>query len=247
VGLGIGGWGLVTQSPILNPYLSPAVLEAQFVLSAAGRADFPTDGIPEVALVGRSNVGKSSLINALTQQTLARTSAAPGKTRLVNYYLIKTGVGVRDSGLGNSESRAPKPQSRPGARSFLLVDLPGYGYARGGADARQAFEALTREYFEAGLARIRGARREPLVAGVLHMIDARHPELPQDATAHTWLTGLGVPLCTLATKMDKLTSSARLRVAERIEAVYGPPIVTTSASTGEGLKEVWKVIREWTA
>ena len=73
-------------------------------------------------MVGRSNVGKSSLINALVKQKIARTSAAPGKTRLVNYYLI-------DSAL-------------------YLVDLPGYGYARGGHESVEAFEQLTRAYFD---------------------------------------------------------------------------------------------------
>jgi GTP-binding protein len=65
-------------------------IEARFVLSAASPSQFPGTGIPEIAMVGRSNVGKSSLINALVKQKIARTSAAPGKTRLVNYYLIQS-------------------------------------------------------------------------------------------------------------------------------------------------------------
>ena len=105
----------------------------RFVLSAAAASDFPATGIPEVALVGRSNVGKSSLINALVNRTIARTSAAPGKTRLANYYLI--------------ESQSPNPESRSPAGSFYFVDLPGYGYARGGDAAAREFEALTAEYF----------------------------------------------------------------------------------------------------
>ena len=83
-------------------------ITAEFITSAAGAADFPDDGLPEVAIVGRSNVGKSSLINALLRQRVARTSAAPGKTRLANVYRVARG------------SSAP----------FYLVDLPGYGYAR---------------------------------------------------------------------------------------------------------------------
>jgi GTP-binding protein len=81
---------------------------AEFVTSAAGVEDFPRDRLPEVALVGRSNVGKSSLINALVRQGLARTSATPGKTRLANVYRVRRG-------------------SMP---ACYLVDLPGYGYAR---------------------------------------------------------------------------------------------------------------------
>ena len=79
-------------------------LPAELTISAASAKDFPLTALPEIALVGRSNVGKSSLINALLKQRIARTSAAPGKTRLANYYLID--------------------------KSLYLVDLPGYGYAR---------------------------------------------------------------------------------------------------------------------
>jgi GTP-binding protein len=102
-------------------------ISAEFIVSAAGPRDFPRGGLPEVAMVGRSNVGKSSLINALTRQRVARTSAAPGKTRLVNIYRVARG------------SAAP----------FHLVDLPGYGYARRskGDSESTSFEALTEAFF----------------------------------------------------------------------------------------------------
>src|SRR5438128_11402065 len=95
---------------------------ATFVRSVADAAGMPHDGLAELAVVGRSNVGKSSLINALVRQRLARTSAAPGKTRLANIYRV----------------------ARGGRESLYLVDLPGYGYARGDTSA---FASLTRAYF----------------------------------------------------------------------------------------------------
>ena len=100
-------------------------ISAEFVRSAARLEDFPRDRLSEVALVGRSNVGKSSLINAALRQRMARTSAAPGKTRLANVYRVRRG-------------RTPP---------FYLVDLPGYGYARGGRASAAEFVELTQLYF----------------------------------------------------------------------------------------------------
>ena len=105
-------------------------ITAEFITSAAGPADFPADGVPAVALVGRSNVGKSSLINALLRQRIARTSAAPGKTRLANVYRVARG------------SSGP----------IYLLDLPGYGYARarrgGQGQAAPAFDEVAQAAFE---------------------------------------------------------------------------------------------------
>jgi GTP-binding protein len=89
------------------------------VTSATGADGIPRDGVPHVAFVGRSNVGKSSLLNALTKRDLARTSAAAGKTRLANLYRVEA-----DGGPGG-----------PGRWSVYFADLPGYGYARGGQDS----------------------------------------------------------------------------------------------------------------
>jgi GTP-binding protein len=100
------------------------VLEAEFLTSAARAADMPPHAAPQLALVGRSNVGKSSLINALTKRRVARTSAQPGKTRLVNLYRVVVA----------------------GWSPLYLADLPGYGYAKGGHD----FARLTAEYFGTG-------------------------------------------------------------------------------------------------
>ena len=159
-------------------------------------------------MVGRSNVGKSSLINALLRQTLARTSAAPGKTRLANFYEV----------------------AHDGRAWCLLVDLPGYGYARGGAAARQEFDQLAADYFAAG----RGS--------VLLLVDSRHPELDADYRAYTWLVDHGVPCQVVATKLDKLTQAERRRHLGVLERRYSGPVVGVSAQTGEGLEALWTQI-----
>lgn len=142
------------------------VLEAVFLTSAARAADVPRHAEPQIALVGRSNVGKSSLINALTRSTVARTSAAPGKTRLANLYRIALSGSLRPEADPEARGRGPAAGGRTrgqrpgtgGRWTIYLVDLPGYGYARGGEDARAYFARLTSEYF---------GEDQPLVEGRL--------------------------------------------------------------------------------
>jgi GTP-binding protein len=101
------------------------LVQAEFVLSAVSKSDFPLEGIPEVIFAGRSNVGKSSLINRLAGDAkLARTSSAPGKTRSINFYRLN--------------------------RAFFFVDLPGYGYAKAGKAAIRQWRDLVERYFEEG-------------------------------------------------------------------------------------------------
>jgi GTP-binding protein len=98
------------------------VVQAEFIKSAVSERDFPREGIPEIVFTGRSNVGKSSLINRLAgNQKLARTSSTPGKTRSINYYLL--------------------------SRRFFFVDLPGFGYAKAGKSAIQEWKDLIESYF----------------------------------------------------------------------------------------------------
>jgi len=182
---------------------------AEFVTSAAGAGDFPRDGLPEVAMVGRSNVGKSSLINALVRQDVARTSAAPGKTRLANVYRVKRG-------------------SMP---ACYLVDLPGYGYARGGDAAAEEFRRLSEAYFN------RPGRR-----AVLLLVDARHPGVASDMDAWEWLKAQRCAHMVVGTKVDKLTRAERVRHARELETLFDLPVVLVSARTGEGLDELWKMI-----
>ena len=195
-------------------------ISAEFVTSAAGAGDFPRDRLAEVALVGRSNVGKSSLINALVRDRVARTSAAPGKTRLANFYRVQRGS----------------------APALYLVDLPGYGYARGGDVAAREFNRLTEAYFAraSGADLARSAQAKDI--GVLLLVDARHPGLESDLEAWRWLEQQPCPHGVIGTKVDKLTRAERARHVRELESLFERPVLLVSAETGEGLDELWKMI-----
>ena len=186
-------------------------ISAEFVTSAAGAGDFPRDRLAEVALVGRSNVGKSSLINALVRRKVARTSAAPGKTRLANFYRVQRGS----------------------APALYLVDLPGYGYARGGDASAAEFNRLTEAYF---------SRASGRTIAVLLLVDARHPGLASDLDAWEWLKSQPCARGVVGTKVDKLTRAERARHARELESLFDVPVPLVSAQTGEGLEELWKLI-----
>jgi GTP-binding protein len=205
-------------------------ISAEFITSAAGNDDFPKERLPEVALVGRSNVGKSSLLNALMRQSLARTSAAPGKTRLANFYRVKRGA----------------------AAALFLVDLPGYGYARGGDASAREFNRLAEAYFSGIRDAGRGTRKtqptrtpDPgsrIPIGVLLLVDSRHPGLESDMEAWQWLESQPWPRRVIGTKVDKLTRAERARHGREFETLFDIPVPLISAHTGEGLDELWKTI-----
>ena len=177
--------------------------------------------------MGRSNVGKSSAINGLVRQRVARTSATPGKTRLANVYRV-----VRGSTL-------------------YLIDLPGYGYAGGD---RRGFDPVTRAYFgRAGRpSEGRPARWPPDSGGrsaevgvaiaALLLVDARHPGLESDLDAWRWLQSAVERSGIVATKIDKLARGQRIRALRELESAFDDSVLPFSAVTGEGLDDLWKLI-----
>lgn len=145
------------------------IVKSDFLISAAGKAQYPEGDLPEVAFIGRSNVGKSSIINSLTNRRgLARVSNTPGRTRLVNFFLINGAI--------------------------LLVDLPGYGYAKVSKTAKLELDRLITEYFE----NRRGLDK------VMLLVDARHKPSPDDVGMYSFIRGRGIPCLVIATKLDKL-------------------------------------------
>ena len=199
------------------------VLDADFVTSLPAGGRLPQDSGPVVAMVGRSNVGKSSLINALIRRGLARAGARPGTTRLVNLYAVRA---------------VPSPGRR--VMRLTLADLPGYGFARGGSQARREFEVIVRDFFEQAAAPAVPARgpEPPRLAGVILLADGRHPGLDSDLAAHAWLAEQGHSSVVVTTKNDRLSRSAQARAQRAHEAALGRAVLPVSSKTGDGLSAV---------
>jgi GTP-binding protein len=199
------------------------VIAAEFVTSAAAggsQEGIPRDGLPQVAFAGRSNVGKSALINALCRRQVARTSAAPGKTRLANVY------------------RVVVERARGAREALYLIDLPGYGYARGGSDSAKELAAVAEGYMSAQGAV--GSRIPHPGTRALLAVDSRHPGLESDQQAFEWLRTHGLEPLIVATKIDKLTRAERVKNLRELERLFGTAALPVSAERGEGLDELWK-------
>jgi GTP-binding protein len=186
------------------------VLSAEIVATAAGPEGFPAEELPEVAFLGRSNVGKSSLLNRLAaRKQLARTSRTPGKTRLLHFYQVK------------------RPE-----RELLLVDLPGYGYAKTSKSERALWRGLIEGYLEG---------RRTLRAAVL-LQDLRRDPGEDEILLIEWLAERQIPALVAITKIDKLKPNqrtARLRALDGVLPVQADWVIPTSARTGAGIDDLW--------
>lgn len=185
--------------------------QAEFIRSATAPKDFPRDGLPQVAFAGRSNVGKSSVINRLLgRKNFARVGAAPGKTVHINYFLID--------------------------KTFYLVDLPGYGYAKVSKQERARWGKLIEQWF---------ADTSLMTLGVL-IVDLRHKPTADDCVMAQWFKNAGCPFVVVANKHDKIKKSEwapnLARIRETLELDEDTPVISFSAEKGLGKEELLQVI-----
>lgn len=197
--------------------MSVRVLESAFVTSAAALAGAPPGILPEVCFAGRSNVGKSSAINALLgRRKLARVSHTPGRTRLLNFFTARLEVDGE-------------------ARSLSLCDLPGYGYAKAPREEIARWRGMIEGYL---------GRRENLKAAVL-LVDARHEPSPLDRALLDWMGAQGRPVLAVATKADKVAKNrlhGMVRTLEKQLGLSSGKAIAFSAEAGLGREDLWRAI-----
>jgi GTP-binding protein len=187
------------------------IATAEFVASAVSPEQYPRQPLPEVAFAGRSNVGKSSLINTLVhRKNLVKTSSTPGKTRAINFFVVN--------------------------QRFLLVDLPGYGYAKVSRETQASWRPMVEMYLQ---------QRDTLRA-VVHIVDLRHPPTPQDQQLRAWLLHHGITIVTVATKADQVTRGQHMAhlqvIRQTLMLPLEEPVLLFSAQNHEGRFPLWRCL-----
>jgi GTP-binding protein len=188
---------------------------AKFLAAATDAAHFPAPTLPEIAFLGRSNVGKSSVINSLVGTKLARTSSTPGRTRSINFF----------------EVRWPG-KARP---ELIFSDLPGYGYAKVSREISQEWPKFIEPYL----------LQRPTLGLCLALIDVNVPAQESDQQLLKFLAASGRPFVVVATKSDRLSNNQLQNSLTALAAEYpAAPILAYSAKTGAGREELWRQIRQ---
>jgi len=194
------------------------IYAAEFIKSCVAPEQLPPGDYPEIAFVGRSNVGKSSLINSLlNRRDLAKVSRTPGKTRALNLFLIAT--------------------SDPDLSKFYLVDLPGYGFAKVSQSIRAQWAPLIEAYL----------KDRTSLLGVVLLVESR-VVTGQDRQTIAWLRSIGQNPIVVAMKADKLKPSERVRTLRQthldLGLEEGEVLIPYSSVTGDGRERVWGALRD---
>jgi len=184
------------------------------MMAATDASQFPAPALPEVAFLGRSNVGKSSVINSLLAAKVAKTSSTPGRTRSINFF----------------EIRWPgKPQPE-----LIFSDLPGYGYARVAREISQQWPGFVEPYL----------RERPCLALCLALVDVNVPPQASDRQLLEFLSASGRPFLIVATKSDRLSANQLRNSLQTLTQEHpGIRIVPYSARLRTGREELWQEIR----
>jgi GTP-binding protein len=188
---------------------------ARFVKSAVEAKQFPAPALPEIAFLGRSNVGKSSVINTLVGAKIAKTSSTPGRTRMINFFEVRL-------------AGKPRPE-------MLFVDLPGYGYAKLSREVSAEWPKFIDPYL---------TEREPL-ALCISLVDANIAPQESDRKLFEFLRAAGRPFLVVGTKADKLSGNQLANQMKKLSEGLGVErIIPFSAKGGQGRDELWREIRQ---